>query len=241
VSARPADRLVLGGEPRVQLLPQSVRDKEKAAITRRRLAMLVVLAIVLVGGGYGLAWMRNGVAQQQLETARQATEVILAEQAQYSEGTRASALVAGITAARQSVTVNEIAWADVVGQIAALAPQGTTLDAATMVAQAGWEPPLSVEGPLRTPRIALLTLSFGGPSPIDAAALTLQLSQLKGYVDSRFDSSILGDDGRYVTVIRIMLDSDAASGRFAATPDGSETAAPADGSDESAQAEGATR
>jgi type II secretory pathway pseudopilin PulG len=236
VSARTADKLVLGGEPHVQLLPQSVRDRERAAITRRRLAMLVVLSLVLVGGGYGLAWMRNSIAQQELETARQATESILTEQAQYSEGARAAALVAGIEAAQQTVTLNEIPWDVVFDQIAGMAPEGTIIDGATVVAQAPWEPALSVEGPLRTTRVALLTLTFGGPTVIDAATMTTRLSQLAGYVDSRLDSSILDDGGRYATVVRVMLDVEAASGRFAADDEAGSDADPADETD--AQAEG---
>ncbi|WP_395640469.1 hypothetical protein [Pseudolysinimonas sp.] len=243
MSARTADKLVLSGEPRVQLLPQSVRDKERAAITRRRLAMLVLLSLVLVGGGYGLAWMRNDLAQQQLESARQATQAILTEQAQYSEGTRMAALVAGITTAQQAVTTNEMAWADIVASIAALAPEGTSIDGATVVAQASWEPALSVEGPLRSSRIALLTLTFGGPTTIDAATLTARLAQLPGYVDARFDSSIRSEDGRYATVVRVMLDGEAASGRFvdnAPADPGSTATTPTD-DDEAAQAEGADR
>jgi hypothetical protein len=239
VNARTADRLVLSGEPRVQLLPQSVRDREKAAVTRRRLAMLVVLAIVLVGGGYGFAWMRNNVVQQQLETARQATGSILTEQAQYSDASRATALVAGITTAQQTVTVNEIPWDVVLDQVAAMAPAGTAIDQATAVAQAPWEPTLTVEGPLRSARIALITMTFGGPTVIDAATMTTRLSQLTGYVDSRLDSSVLGEDGRYATVVRVMLDVEAASGRFAAADPAASGGDPADETD--AQAEGVAR
>ena len=121
MSARRSDaKLVLAGEPRVQLLPQSVRDRERAAATRRRLAMLVVLAIVLVGGGYGFAWMRNDLAQQQLTTARQATESILSEQTQYSEGTRAAARVRGIREAQVYATSNEVLWESIATRIAAM-------------------------------------------------------------------------------------------------------------------------
>ena len=242
MSARTADRLVLGAEPRVQLLPQSVREKERAAIVRRRLAMLVVLSLVIVGGGYGLAWMRNNLAQQQLATARQATESILTEQAQYSAGTEAAALVAGIEVAQQSVTSNEIAWPEVVASITALAPEGTALEGATLVAQASWEPSLSVEGPLRTSRIALLTLTFRGPTTIDAATLTTRLAQLPGYVDSRFDSSIRGEDGTYTNVIRVMLDRGAVSDRFAEGAEGAESpGTAATGADDNVQAEGVER
>jgi hypothetical protein len=61
-------------------------------------------------------------------------------------------------------------------------------------------------------------------------------------VDSRFDSSIRVDDGRYTTVVRVMLDGGAASGRFVEATDGEESAedAATDG-EQTAEAEGAER
>lgn len=237
MSARPAvdPKLPIGGEPRVQLLPQSVRDRARAAATRRRLAMVVVLAVVVVGGGYAYALMRNVTAQVQLELARQATQEVLAEQAQYSEGTRAAALVTGIRAAQQGVTANEITWDEVLDSIRAMLPEGTTLDEATVVVQAPWEPALSVEGPLRAPRLATLTLTFVGPNIIDPAATTTRLSQLAGFVDARFDSSTFSETG-YRTMVRVMLDAEATSGRFAAESAADTDDEPAD--EPTSQAEG---
>ena len=212
-------KLPLGGEPRVQLLPQSVRDRVKFAALRRRLGMLVVLAIVVVGGGYAFAFLQNFTAQQQLETARQQTQAVLAEQAQYSEGSRAAAQLAGIKAAQTGVTANEIVWDDVLDAIRGMLPEGTTLDEANVVVQAPWEPALAVEGPLRMPRLATLTLSFVGPNIIDPVATTTRLSTLTGYVDARS----VATDGGFKTIVRVMLSADATSGRFAeptaASPD----------------------
>lgn len=226
MSARTADpRLVLGGEPRVQLLPQSVRAKERSARVRRRLVMLVVLALVVVGGGYAYAWMRNVTAQQQLETARLGTQAVLDAQAQYADGSRAAALVDGILVAQHGVTAHEISWDAVLDEVRALAPAGTSLDEANVVVQAPWEPALPIEGPLRAPRIATLTLTFLGPTIIDPVVLTTRLAQIEGYVDSRFDSSILAEGG-YRTVVRLMLGSEAVSARFA-DPSGASTSEPA--------------
>lgn len=230
-------KLPLGGEPRVQLLPQSVRDRVKAAATRRRLALIVVLAVVLVGGGYGFAFMQNLTAQQQLATARQQTQAVLAEQAEYSEGSRAAALLAGIKAAQHGVTANEIAWDDVLDTIRGMLPEGTTLDEANAMVQAPWEPALAVEGPLRSPRLAILTLTFVGPNIPDPVSTTTRLSTLTGFVDARFDS-VTGVDGGYKTVVRVMLNAEATSGRF---PDPAASAAPADddpSTDDTTQAEG---
>jgi len=234
VSARRSDaKLVLAGEPRVQLLPQSVRDRERAAATRRRLAMLVVLAIVLVGGGYGFAWMRNDLAQQQLTTARQATESILSEQTQYSEGTRAAARVRGIREAQVYATSNEVLWESIATRIAAMMPGEARLGQVVGISQAPWEPVLPVEGPLRSSRLALLTVSFTSQTIIEPSQIVPQLATMPGYVDSRLDSSVWDDArGRYVTIVRVMFDEQAMSGRFVSAEPAAEPAADPSGDDE---------
>lgn len=236
-AAKSDPKLPLGGEPRVQLLPQSVRDRVKAAAVRRRLSMLVVLAVVVAGGGYAFAFLQNVTAQAQLETARQQTQAVLAEQAQYSEGSRAANLLAGIRTAQYGVTANEINWDDVLDAVRALLPEGTTLDEANVIVQAPWEPALAVEGPLRSPRLATLTLTFVGPNIVDPVATTTNLSTLTGYVDARFDSST-EVDGAYKTIVRLMLNADATSHRF---PDPAGAPAPDDeasSTEETSQAEG---
>lgn len=235
-AAKPDPKLPLGGEPRVQLLPQSVRDRVKAAATRRRLGMVVVLALVLVGGGYAFAFLQNVTAQQQLETARQQTQAVLTEQAQYAEGSRAAALVSGIRTAQYGVTAHEIDWDAVLDSVRGLLPEGTTLDEANVVAQAPWEPALAVEGPLRAPRIALLTITFVGPTIVDPATATTRLSRVTGYVDAHFDSSTL-TDGVYKTIVRLMLDTDGTSQRFP-DPSGAATSTEQPETEETTQTEG---
>jgi hypothetical protein len=216
VSARPVDpKLPLGGDPRVQLLPQSVRDRAKSAAVRRRLAMLVVLAIVVVGGGYGYAFMRNLTAQQQLQTARQATQAVLEEQAEYAEGTRAASLVTGIRTAQTYATGTELLWEPLTMQIAGLMPEGTLIRQISAAAQAPWEPALTVEGPLRQSRLAIVTITFSSPDIISSASIVPKFAELEGYVDARLDSSVWDSTiAQYSSIVRIMLDADAVSDRF---------------------------
>lgn len=217
MSARGTDsKLVLGGEPRVQLLPQSVRDRERAAKVRRRLAMLVALSLVLVGGGYAFAWLRNDIAKNELLSAQAETEAIFADQATYVEGTRAAALVDGIMKAQTATTANEVLWEPLLMKIAAMMPAGTDFGQVVAVTQAPWEPPLPVEGPLRSSRMAIVTVSFFSPTVVDPALVVPQLPALPGFVDARFDSSVWDDSYlHYVTTIRVMFDEAATSGRFA--------------------------
>lgn len=219
MSARGADaKLVLGAEPRVQLLPQSVRDRERAAQVRRRLAMFVVLALVLVGGAYAFAWMRNDIAKNELLSAQAETTAILADQSTYAEGTRAAALVDGIQVAQTATTANEVLWTPILNDIAAMMPEGTRYSQIVALGQAPWEPALPVEGPLRTSRTASILFSVYSPVVLDAAVVVPQLQGLTGYLDSRFDSSLwVDDEALYQTTIRVMFDREAVSARFGET------------------------
>lgn len=232
-------RLVLGGEPRVQLLPPAVKAQERAAAARRRIAMFVVLSVVVAAAGFAFAWMRNADAQVQLAAARAQTEAILQQQAQYSEGSQALALVDAITTAQVGVTVNEIPWDSVIGSIRGMLPADTVLDAVAATAQAPWEAPLSVEGPLRKSRIATLTLTLVGPTVVDAVGLTSSMARLDGYVDSRFDSSIWNGTS-YVTVIRVMLDAEATTGRFTGDGEAATTDTESESDETLVEAEGVT-
>jgi hypothetical protein len=169
--------------------------------------------------------MRNDLAQRQLADAHAQTQAILADQSTYAEGTRAVALVEGIRAAQIDVTGNEILWESVLMQIAAMMPAGTDFGSTIAVGQAPWEPALSVEGPLRSSRLAVITINFVSPTMVDPAGVVPKLSTLPGYVDSRFDSSIWDETYlHYVTTVRVMFDHDAVSNRFTdASGDDSET------------------
>src|SRR5688572_26158095 len=86
--------LQLAGEPRVQLLPPSVRLRTKRRETRQLLGLLTVLAIVIVAAGMTFGLFRSTTAQAGLHAERLRSQQILADQAEYSEVVEISAIVA---------------------------------------------------------------------------------------------------------------------------------------------------
>lgn len=206
--------LVLGGEPRVELLPPEVGLRAKAAELRRRLALALVLSLVIVGVGYGLAWVVARSAEDRLAEAQQRTTQLITEQLKYAEVTQVSGASARIAQVREVGTSTEVLWRSVIDEIRSILPEGTTLSGVTAVGRAPWDPDLTVTGPLRAPRVATLTVVVTSPTVPDAAALVRALGKLTGYADASADS-VVKEGEAYTTTITLNLDAEALSGRFA--------------------------
>ena len=102
--------LVLSGDPRAQLLPPSVKEREKNRAARRLMGLLVVLAVVIAGASTGAGILLVSQAEARLADAQQRTLDLLAQQAEYAEGARVAGLVVATEQARTMVTANEIDW-----------------------------------------------------------------------------------------------------------------------------------
>lgn len=209
--------LVLGGEPRVDLLPPEVELVKKARAQRRILVLLVVLAIAVVGAGYGLATIRAGAAQLGLLAAQERTLALIDEQAQYAEASAATRLLATIEATRSQATSTEIVWADVFDAITEVLPPNTYA-AWNATSRLPWEPELTASGPLREPRVGTLILVITSAQPIEATTLVRALDDLDGFADASLDIlERVSDDGAYQTTVTLNLGVDALAGRFPAS------------------------
>ncbi len=213
-SNRPTPGLVLGGEPRVDLLPPEVHQNTKSKAGRRALGFLVVLSLLAVAGGYVALTFRAAVAQANLAASQAHTAELLEEQAQYFEASQAAALVSSTESARSVVTSTEVLWADVFDEISAvLAP--STFVSWTTQSQLPWELAMSVTGPLREPRVATATFTISSVAAFDATALFRRLDSLEGFADATVDLEEWTGTA-FETTITINLGADALSGRFAA-------------------------
>jgi hypothetical protein len=206
-------RLVMAGEPRVQLLPPIVLEREKARASRRSLVALVILSLVVVAAGYGLALFRAGSAQQALADARTETQEILSEQVTYSEGTRVATEVAQTQEAQRVVTSLEVLWGPVLDQVRGTLPKGASLDSASVTGQAPWESALSPAGPLRYAHIGEIVFVIKSDKPIDVVALAAKLEKILGYADSTVIST-LTDNKKIKTTVSLTLNEAALSGRY---------------------------
>ncbi len=208
--------LVLGGEPRVELLPPEVKLRERHRDTRRLLVLLVILAVVVAGAGITGAYWRSFQAEAALAVAQSRTVELLAEQSRYTDAAALAATVDSVRQARADAASSEVLWQDVTEQIRTHLPEGVELDVAVMLSRLPWAEPLDVTGALREPRVAqasLILVSDTVPDPIDLARA---LSRIDGYADSSVDMvEWVKDHNHYHTMISLNLNEEALSHRFA--------------------------
>jgi hypothetical protein len=207
-------QLVLGDEPRVDLLPPEVHARAKMHALRRMLGLVVVLAVVVVAGGYLFATIRSAAAEAELSAAQDRTLELLAEQGEYSEASAASDLVDAALTDRVTVVSNEVPWADVIDAIRRLLPPETTLDSATMTARSPWAQEMVTQGPLRAPRVATITFDVKSPSLLDTPAVVRALATIPGYADATPDL-VVRNDTTFITTITLNLNAGALTDRYA--------------------------
>jgi hypothetical protein len=206
-------RLLLGGEPRVQLLPPTVAAREKVRGAQRMVVLLVIAAIAIAGAMYGFGLYLSASAQNALTSEQAQTQVILKQQATYKEGADAAGMVAQLQQAQQVATSLEIDWAPILRTFQASLPAGASMASVTIDNQAPWAGALAPEGVMRTPRIAVVSLVIASPGPIDVTRMTAAMSDIPGRADVKAQS-VQVDGAEWKTTIDLTLDSDALSGRY---------------------------
>ena len=206
--------LVLGGEPRVFLLPPEAAQREKARGARRLSILLLVLVIVAVGAGYGYAFSLNTTAQGALAEAQSQSAALVKQRKQYSKATAVAAKVTDVTDAKTLGASTEVLWSDLISAVRGSLPEGVLIESATMKARAPWEPEMLPAGPLREPRVATLTFVISSPTILDATAIVRSLVDVPGFADATPDS-VTEADGIYSTTVTLNVDKKALSNRFA--------------------------
>lgn len=209
------EALVIGAEPRVDLLPPEVLRRRAAKATRRRLGVGVVASVVVVALAVGGCFALSVQAQVQLLEAQARTSEIIAEQGDYVEVTKVKFHLDLATAAQQVGASTEIAWKDYLTQVQATLPASVTIDTVTIDSAT----PVAVYGqptaPLQGSRMA--TVSFSAQSAVlpDVPTWLRALATLPGYADALPGSVNLDETtGVYTASITMHVNSDAFSKRF---------------------------
>ena len=122
--------LVVGGQPRANLLPPEIILKRKQLKTRRALrAGVVLVAHRHRGRAASATFGVASVAQVQLAAAQQTQAELVAEQGEYSEVREVQDTIATITAGQLVGASTEIAWQDyLIAAAGARCPQGVVAE-----------------------------------------------------------------------------------------------------------------
>jgi Tfp pilus assembly protein PilN len=208
------DALVIGGEPRVNLLPPEVRRERAATTLRRRLGIGVVglLAVMIVGTGGATVMAIQ--AQAQLRDEQSRTTALLAEQTRYIEVRKVQNEVSLVQAAQQVGVSTEIDWKKYLESVQATLPGSVGIDTVAVDSAS----PLSIYAQATTPlqgaRVA--TVGFTARSSVlpDVPAWLNALATLPGFADALPGSVTLQDGGVYQVSITMHINDAAFAKRF---------------------------
>ncbi|MGO4104371.1 hypothetical protein AB4Y63_10500 [Leifsonia sp. YAF41] len=205
-----SDILVIGGEPRVDLLPPEVRKERQARVVRRRLGLGVIGVLLIVVLGAGAATALSIQAQAQLLAEQSRTGELLAEQAKYMEVRTVQNQVGLVRAAQQVGASTEINWKDYLQKVQATLPAGVTIDTVDVDSASPMAIYVQPTAPLQGARVATVNFTAKSTGLPDVPTWLTALTTLPGYADALPDSVTLDEATGIYTVSITMHVSDAA-------------------------------
>lgn len=211
-----SETLVIGGEPRVDLLPQAVRRERSARAARGRLGVAVIVVAALVVAGIGLASIRAMQAQSALTAAQDRAVSLLVQQRKYIEVRTVRQQMALIRAGQQVGAATEIDWRSYLASVQNTLPADVSLKTVTVDSASPLAAYAQSTVPLQGARVATLSFTAESASLPQVPAWLDALATLPGYTDASPGSVKREDSGTYTVDITMHINSDAFTKRFAA-------------------------
>lgn len=180
---RKPTELVVGGEPRIDLLPPEIRAARKTAAVRRAMTMLLVglVAVVVVAtAGVGVL---AGIAKSQLEAEQAITAELFAQQQEYIEVRQNAQQVATIEAAIRVGDSTLVDWESLSNDVTAAFPENTVVRALVMEAATPLRGAVQASTPLAQPRIATMLFTVYTPTLVESEVWVRSLEPIDGIVD----------------------------------------------------------
>jgi len=215
--AKSTDSPIAVGPPQVNLLPPEVRAA-RAFGSVRRLLIFAMLASAFVAVGVAVfATLQVSAAQKALEDEQNRTQLLLAQQAQFSEVPKVLKALREATEAREFGMRTDVLWADYLRAIATVMPDDVSIDRLTVETEAPLQSLAPTQNPLVDNGVARITFSTRSATIPDTSAWLDALESLPGFRDAFFTKHPLTErDGsiHYEVESTIELDAAVYSGRF---------------------------
>ncbi|MBB2969041.1 hypothetical protein [Leifsonia aquatica] len=180
----PVSPILVGGEPRVSLMPPEVLVGRRAKRMRRSLLWgvlgVVLLVLAAVGGTAALGFR----AQLDLAAAQAHTAELLAEQTRFREVRTVQDQVTLVEAAQQVGASTEIDWKDYLQKVQATLPADVTLATVTIDSATPLATYAQPTVPLQGSRVATLTFQASSPTLPVVPTWLKSLATLPGFADA---------------------------------------------------------
>jgi Tfp pilus assembly protein PilN len=205
--------LVVGGQPRANLLPPEIILKRQQLKTRRALRAGVLLVAVVTAAACAGTFGISSVAQVQFAGAQQAQQALVLEQAKYSEVTDVQTTIATIEAGQRVGTSTEINLRDFLTKLQATLPAGvvvTTVKIEVGTPMAAYQ---QSTAPLQGERVGGITFSAVSSSLPNIPTWLRSLEKMPGFVDA-VPGSVKTGSGGFEAEVLMHIDAGAFSERF---------------------------
>lgn len=209
------DELVLGREPRVDLLPPEVLAFRQGRSTRRALGFGVAAVLVLTLGAIGGSSFLAMSANQYLMAAQNETTDLLTQQQKYIDVRKVQDQVKVVQAAQEVGASTEIDWRDYLTKVQQTLPPQVSLQTITVDSASPLATYAQATAPLQGSRIATLSFTAQSPTLPQVPSWLDSLAGLPGFVDAVPGSVTLDQQTNLYTVNIVMhINQDAYSKRF---------------------------
>ncbi len=210
-----SNALVIGGLPRVDLLPTEVLVDRRQRAGVRRAWLGVVVVAVAVGAATVLASATAMQADSQLADVRQETSTLLVQQQQYRD-VRATETQSELLRAAQTVGGStEIDWQSTLQRVQNSLPAGVAITGVQIDSATPLEAYAQATTPLQGQRVATLTIDASSPTLPSVPAWLDSVKGIPGFVDANANSVTLDSSTSVYTVdMTIHLDEDVYDGKY---------------------------
>lgn len=209
-----ANSIVVGGEPRVSLLPPSIRQKRRQTKTARRVALALVGVVVLVAAAIVASTFIAGQMNQQLVDEQAQTQSILQQQGKFVEVRAVQDQVSLTKAAQQVGASTEIDWKGYLTKVQNTLPETVVITSVSLDSASPLGPYAQATAPLQGSRVATLTFTVTSPTLPEVPVWLDALSTLPGYSDAVPGTVTIEADGTYTSDITMHVNEKAFDGRF---------------------------
>jgi Tfp pilus assembly protein PilN len=208
---------VVGGVPRVDLLPTEVLVDRRERATVRRAWFGVVLVAVLMALGIGAVSANALSADAKLTAARAQTDSLTKQQLSYSEVREVQSETALLQAAQQVGGSTEIDWSTYLANLQNSLPSGVTITGVTISSASPSEAYQQATGPLEGQRVGTITIDATSPTLPSVPAWLDSVKSLRGFVDANANSVTLDPaSGKYTVDMTIHINEKAYDNKYAA-------------------------
>lgn len=211
--SREAGALVYGGVPRAHLMPPEVALQKKELGRRRGLVTAVIAVLALTVAGVVGSFLVAANAEAQLAEERRITEQLLASQLEFTEVTLVRGQLQSITDVRGQLASVEVLWRESLAPYLSVLSAEEVVQSLTFASNSPAEPAIGVTGPLRSPRVATVTMVVLTTVPPAPQNWYRAWERIDTYADASIDSITLLQRG-YETTVTINLNELALSERF---------------------------